>query len=357
MNRQFKPLAALLMKSLYSMLLIFMLVDGTTTHAEIIPDIVYESPGCTDPALDVHLPDSGLIAGTPTILYIHGGAWVSGDKAADHELLQAISEGGYAVVSGNYTLTTPERAGYPQSIHDVKAMVRWVRTAGFQYGLSSTIVATGPSVGGYYTKFLATTGGIEQFEPLQAPEGGYDIQAGIPFWGLSDLLRQAEDMGSSGPLAWFMGTSYGHNTASLYMEASPVNWADQDDAPMHMVHGLEDPWHPWRQSFWMHEALLAAEVPSSLEYFQGGHGYEAYGGMDAAADMLMSQIPILLASGRTADLNLDGSVDVTDVLMVVDHWGSCPDLPVDCPADLDADGDVGVDDLLEVLQMYGGPPA
>ena len=221
------------------------------------------------------------------------------------------------------------------------------------YGLSSTIIATGPSVGGYYTKYLATTSGVELFEPLKPPPGGYTIQAGVAFWGLSDLEYQAETMGSSGPLAWFLGDHYSEHTAELYQQASPITWTDQEDTPMYLVHGLEDAWHPWRQTLWMHESLAEFDVPCSPEYFQDGHGYEAYGGMQAAADTLIEQIPILLSSGRTADLNLDDSIDVTDILLVIDHWGDCPDLPVDCPADLDGDEAVLADDLLMVLAAFG----
>ncbi len=45
------------------------------------------------------------------------------------------------------------------------------------------------------------------------------------------------------------------------------------------------------------------------------------------------------------DVNGDGVVNVTDLLVVLGDWGSCPE----CPADLDGDGIVSVTDLLLVL--------
>ncbi len=51
-----------------------------------------------------------------------------------------------------------------------------------------------------------------------------------------------------------------------------------------------------------------------------------------------------------ADLNGDGVVDVSDLLMLLSDWGSCPG---DCPADLNGDGVVDVSDLLMLLSDWG----
>jgi hypothetical protein len=53
-----------------------------------------------------------------------------------------------------------------------------------------------------------------------------------------------------------------------------------------------------------------------------------------------------LAAG---DVNADGTVDVSDVLSLIDGWGPCGEM---CLDDLDANGTIGVDDLLSVLAHY-----
>ena len=63
-------------------------------------------------------------------------------------------------------------------------------------------------------------------------------------------------------------------------------------------------------------------------------------------------IPQLLALDRTADLDRDGVVGVVDLLAMLQDWGSCPDLPVDCPADIDGSGYVSTDDLLTLLAAW-----
>ncbi|NNF42625.1 MAG: hypothetical protein HKN62_06195 [Phycisphaerales bacterium] len=55
-------------------------------------------------------------------------------------------------------------------------------------------------------------------------------------------------------------------------------------------------------------------------------------------------------SGEAADLDGDGVVGFTDLLIVLSSWGPCPD----CPADLDGDGSVGLTDLLAVLAGWTG---
>jgi trimeric autotransporter adhesin len=57
-------------------------------------------------------------------------------------------------------------------------------------------------------------------------------------------------------------------------------------------------------------------------------------------------------SGPLGDLNGDGVVDVSDLLILLAAWGPCPPSG-DCPADLDGDGVVGVSDLLILLENWG----
>lgn len=50
------------------------------------------------------------------------------------------------------------------------------------------------------------------------------------------------------------------------------------------------------------------------------------------------------------DVNLDGIVDVNDLLAVITTWGDCPAI---CPADLNCDNIVDVNDLLAVITNWG----
>jgi hypothetical protein len=107
----------------------------------------------------------------------------------------------------------------------------------------------------------------------------------------------------------------------------------------------------------MNEELNKVGVHTSIHIYDGGHAFAdiEYGelnGYAPAVAILLEQIPILLAAGRSGDINLDGSVDVTDLLGVISAWGNCLDLPVDCPADIDGSGVVDVFDLLSIIALW-----
>jgi len=58
------------------------------------------------------------------------------------------------------------------------------------------------------------------------------------------------------------------------------------------------------------------------------------------------------ASLPPRDVDLDGVVDVNDLVAVLAAWGPCPG----CPADLNDDGVVDVQDQLFVLAGWGPCP-
>lgn len=54
----------------------------------------------------------------------------------------------------------------------------------------------------------------------------------------------------------------------------------------------------------------------------------------------------------SADLNGDGVVNVSDLLILFRAWGECP-VVGDCPADLNGDGEVNASDLMILLSKWG----
>lgn len=57
-------------------------------------------------------------------------------------------------------------------------------------------------------------------------------------------------------------------------------------------------------------------------------------------------------SGCPIDIDGDGSIGLSDLLIVLSSWGGCePCQP--CPADLDANNDIGFGDVLLILQAWG----
>lgn len=68
------------------------------------------------------------------------------------------------------------------------------------------------------------------------------------------------------------------------------------------------------------------------------------------------QVVAAVAEPRAADINGDGVVDVSDLLMVINAWGGCENPPAECPADIappSGDSMVDVNDLLAVISDWG----
>lgn len=57
--------------------------------------------------------------------------------------------------------------------------------------------------------------------------------------------------------------------------------------------------------------------------------------------------------GGPGDVNVDGAVNVLDLLEVLAAWGECPAAPDACPPDLNGDNLVNVSDMLIVLANWG----
>lgn len=55
-----------------------------------------------------------------------------------------------------------------------------------------------------------------------------------------------------------------------------------------------------------------------------------------------------------AGIDRNGTVDVTDLLAVINGWGTCSG---SCPGDTNCDGRVDVTDLLEVIAQWRGVSA
>ncbi len=113
----------------------FALLLATPAHAEPVgprqlvteyaslANITYAVAGGTELKLDVYRPRT-VGAPRPTLVFIHGGGWVSGAKEDAVLWLVPWLEAGWSAVNVEYRLSREAHA--PAAVEDVRCALRWV---------------------------------------------------------------------------------------------------------------------------------------------------------------------------------------------------------------------------------------
>ena len=93
----------------------------------------------------------------PTVVFIHGGCWLSQfDIAHVAALEQALAGAGYAVWSLEYRRVGDEGGGWPGTFTDIGRGADYLRELAPKYALDlSHVVASGHSAGGHFALWLA----------------------------------------------------------------------------------------------------------------------------------------------------------------------------------------------------------
>lgn len=95
-------------------------------NVRLISDQQYYFGEGADPVrhlLDIYLPKSGT--NWPTVLILHGGAWIVNDKSVIGNLGYALANAGVAAVCANYRLYP--QAKHPQQVNDLTRALHWTR--------------------------------------------------------------------------------------------------------------------------------------------------------------------------------------------------------------------------------------
>jgi acetyl esterase/lipase len=253
--------------------------------------------------------DLGVPAGKgpfPLVVFVHGGAFVTGDKseAAFAPYAQTVLDRGYAVATVNYRLAPQDP--FPAAVQDVKAAVRWLRANAGRFGLDpERFAAWGESAGGYLVAMLGTTAGLAGFDDPALGNAGVssDVQAVVDWYGPTDLMamdRQLRtqagcesdfarhDIASSGE-SQFLGARVS-TVPRLARTASPLSYIEpgRPVPPFLVEHGDRDCVVPYRQSQTLAAALRRLNGPSGVD-MRIVHGFGHWAEFDIAG-----QVPVVL---------------------------------------------------------------
>ncbi len=238
-------------------------------HYFIYPDIVYGTANNNPLKLDVwQRKDANGAA--PTVVYIHGGGWVFGDRTGATLMFLPYLEMGWNVVNVEYRMASTSLA--PAAVEDCRCALRWAIRNAKQYNIDvDRIVLTGHSAGGHLSLI---TGMLPEGTGLDNPCIGDEklkVAAIINWYGISDVadLLQGPNV-KNYALMW---TGSQPDAMSIAKRVSPLTYVRAGLPPILTVHGDQDPVVPYEQSVRLHKALTAAGVPNELVTIEGGgHG-------------------------------------------------------------------------------------
>lgn len=133
---------------------LWLLAFGKTLMSDIrvIKDVPYNPSEDAHPRqlLDLYLPTRNHF---PVVVYIHGGAWVGGDKQAYANIGTTLAEAGYGVAIINYRLS-PEYT-HPAHTQDGAMAIAWLVNHIQTYGGDpDRLFLTGHSAGGHMVSLL-----------------------------------------------------------------------------------------------------------------------------------------------------------------------------------------------------------
>jgi acetyl esterase/lipase len=210
---------------------------------ELVKDVDYWGDGIRRHRLDIIRP-RGRVAGAPVMVYIHGGAWIIGDKREQGKpMLYELVTRGWVCVAINYRLSP--RATWPDHIVDCKRAIVWVREHIAEYGGDPSFVAvSGGSAGGHLSALAALTAGDPTWQPgFESADASAD--ACVPFYGVMDMTGDRSGPGRYGPgLLELLERRVMKVSATehpeVFVQASPTQRVHAGAPPFFVLHGTND---------------------------------------------------------------------------------------------------------------------
>jgi acetyl esterase/lipase len=210
---------------------------------DVTRNLDYGGDGSPRQRLDIYRSRLAPPDKAPVMVYVHGGAWVIGEKREQGKpMMFELVARGWVCVAINYRLSP--KATWPDQIVDVKRAVAWVKEHIADYGGDPSFVAiSGGSAGGHLCALLALSAHDPAFQP-GFEEADTSVQACVPFYGVVDLTRSAEaSRFGTGMMEMLEKSVMKVKEAEhpeVFRDASPTCRVRSDAPPFFVLHGRND---------------------------------------------------------------------------------------------------------------------
>lgn len=212
--------------------------------------------------LDVALPKNRTTS-TPVVIFIHGGAWVAGDKSVFGTDIQQFAEQGIACATINYRYAEDAKnVHHPALPQDVIKAVEYIAGKSDLWKVSPTRFGlVGHSAGGHLSLSAA-----------YSFDTNHRIKACASWAGPLDLLEPQQWAITWAPDIFkiYTGTALSTPADTLkYKEASPYWMVQSTSVPTLLVYGTADATVPYVIGTQMQHRLDSLGVENSLTSLNG----------------------------------------------------------------------------------------
>ncbi len=215
-------------------------------------NIVYCEVNARKLSMDVFYPKKQTKKKRIALIIIHGGGWRSGNRTMHYAMAQKLATLGYVCFTPEYRLST--EALYPAAVHDIKAVIRWVRQNANQFNIDTAkIVVAGHSAGGELAAFMGTTNGKPNFEEKQCNlNTSSRVDAVIDIDGILAFIHpesgEGDDSKRTSAATYWFGYSKAENP-DLWKQASPLTHAGVHTPPTLFLNSSVDRMHAGRDDY------------------------------------------------------------------------------------------------------------
>jgi acetyl esterase/lipase len=254
-------------------------------HPEVerLRNLVYHEEGKLRLRLDVLRQrgvDHSPSAKRPALVFVHGGAWVIGNKEYQGlPMMHRLAARGWVCFTINYRLSP--RATFPDHVVDVKRAIAWVRAHAHEYGADPDfIVVSGSSAGGHLASLAALTPNQPVWQPgFEAADTR--VAACLSFYGVYDFTDRHGHWPNPSMrmmLEWQVMKAKLADDPDRYEAASPISHVGPDAPAFLVVHGECDSVVPVAEARQFVDALrLATQAPTAYIEVPGAqHAFEIF---------------------------------------------------------------------------------
>ena len=256
-------------------------------------NFLYKQTTEEDLHLDIYYPADQFRRPLPTVIYTHGGGWVTGSKhgittGSFKTVYTQLLQQGFCVVAVNYRLFRSEgTVSIRDCVVDCKDAVRYLSKHSVALGVDpQQFFVNGDSAGGQLAQMLLLSPPEALPGDPALNDASYRMVAGVSWYGPCDF-EKSELFNHDGRPDFrdrfgdriLAQDSRPEQKLQRYREVSPVNYLNAASPPLLMIQGDQDETIPVHHANYMKERAEMAGAPVEILIVKNaGHNWRQAGG-------------------------------------------------------------------------------